>query len=101
MKNQSSRRRFLKFSLAGVIGITLGGRTLVKPAHAADLPQLTEDDPQAAALKYTHSSPHEDKNCANCALIQGNDGDEWRPCAIFPGKAVSANGWCSAWAKKP
>ncbi|MEF1220553.1 high-potential iron-sulfur protein [Photobacterium damselae] len=39
--------------------------------------------------------------CANCALIQGKDGDEWRPCAIFPGKLVNANGWCSAYAPKP
>ncbi|MDP2532896.1 high-potential iron-sulfur protein [Photobacterium damselae subsp. piscicida] len=39
--------------------------------------------------------------CANCALIQGKDGDEWRPCAIFPDKLVNANGWCSAYAPKP
>jgi len=38
--------------------------------------------------------------CSNCALIQGNDGDEWRPCQIFPGKLVNANGWCSVWAPK-
>lgn len=101
MKSQSSRRRFLQFSLAGVIGMTLGGRALVKPAYAAELPQLAEDDPQASALKYVHTSPHEDKTCINCVLLQGNEGDEWRPCSIFPGKLVSANGWCSAWAKKP
>ena len=34
------------------------------------------------------------------ALIQGNDGDAWRPCQIFPGKAVAAAGWCSVWAPK-
>ncbi|WP_064604689.1 high-potential iron-sulfur protein [Photobacterium sp. J15] len=101
MKNQPSRRKFLKLSLAGVIGMTMGGRDLLKPAHAADLPQLAEDDPQAAALKYVHASPHSDKKCSNCALLQGNEGDEWRPCAIFPGKVVAAEGWCSAWAKKP
>ena len=101
MNNEPSRRRFLKFSLAGIVGMTLGGKTLIKPAYAADLPQLAEDDPQASALKYIHSSPHEDKHCSNCALIQGNEGDEWRPCAIFPGKLVNANGWCSAWTKKP
>ena len=98
MKNQSSRRRFLKFSLAGVIGMTLGGKELVKSVQAADLPHLTEDDPQASALKYVHNSPYEDRNCSGCVLLQGNDGDEWRPCQLFPGKLVSATGWCSAWA---
>jgi len=32
--------------------------------------------------------------------IQGEDGAEWRPCAIFPGKVVAAKGYCSAWLKK-
>jgi len=64
----------------------------------------------ANAMKYTHdastvdpasrANPAADQDCANCALIQGNDGDEWRPCQIFPGKAVNADGWCSVWAPK-
>jgi hypothetical protein len=33
--------------------------------------------------------------------IQGEDGAEWRPCNLFPGKSVHAAGWCSAWAAKP
>lgn len=41
-----------------------------------------------------------DQTCAKCALVQGNDGDEWRPCQIFPGKVVNAAGWCSVWAAK-
>ncbi|WP_449357869.1 high-potential iron-sulfur protein [Alishewanella longhuensis] len=40
------------------------------------------------------------KKCANCNLIQGEDGQEWRPCAIFPGKLVASEGWCAAWVKK-
>ncbi|MGF1681722.1 high-potential iron-sulfur protein [Photobacterium minamisatsumaniensis] len=99
--SNSSRRNFLKLSLAGVIGITVGNKVLVKPVHASELPHLTDDDPQAQALKYVHESPDSEKHCSNCALIQGNDGDEWRPCALFPGKAVNAKGWCSAWVKKP
>ncbi|AJR08484.1 high-potential iron sulfur protein 2 [Photobacterium gaetbulicola] len=101
MKNTTNRRNFLKLGLASVIGITVGKELLVKPAHASDLPHLTEDDPQAKALQYVHQAADSDKHCGNCALIQGNDGDEWRPCAIFPGKAVNTNGWCSAWVKKP
>jgi len=98
MKDQSSRRRFLKFSLAGVIGVTLGGKALIKPVQASDLPHLEEDDAQASALKYVHKSPYEDRNCASCVLLQGEKGDSWRPCQLFPGKLVSAEGWCSAWA---
>ena len=101
MSDKTNRRTFLKFSLASLVGITLGDQIL-RSAHAAEaLPHLTEDDPQAKALKYVHQAPDSAKHCANCVLIQGSDGEEWRPCAIFPGKAVNANGWCSAWAKKP
>ena len=100
MSNKANRRTFLKFSLASLVGITFGDQIL-KPAHAESLPHLTEDDPQAKALQYVHQSPDEAKNCANCVLVQGSDGEEWRPCAIFPGKAVNAKGWCSAWAQKP
>ena len=39
-------------------------------------------------------------NCANCAQLQGDSGD-WRPCNAFPGKLVSAKGWCSVWTAKP
>ena len=102
-----ARRRFIQLSAAAAAGV------LVQPARKAraeDLPQLAEDDPMAAAMKYTHdastvdpsarANPAEVQNCANCALIQGNDGDQWRPCQIFPGKAVNADGWCSVWAPK-
>lgn len=101
-----ARRQFLKLSAAAAAG------ALVVPAHRAqaeDLPQLTEDDPMAKGLKYTHdastvdpssrNNPAPDQKCSNCALAQG-EGD-WIPCQIFPGKAVAASGWCSVWAPKP
>jgi hypothetical protein len=90
-----ARRKFIQLSAVAV---------------AADLPHLTEDDAMAKSMKYTHdassvdpssrTNPAADQHCANCALVQGNDGDAWRPCQIFPGKAVNANGWCSVWAPK-
>ena len=102
-----ARRRFIQLSAAAAAGV------LVHPARKAradDLPQLTEDDPMAVAMKYTHdastvdaasrANPAAEQTCANCALVQGNDGDAWRPCQIFPGKAVAAAGWCSVWAPK-
>ena len=102
-----ARRKFIQLSAVAAAGC------LVHPgreAVAGDLPQLSPDDSMAQAMKYTHdassvdpasrNNPAPEQNCANCALIQGNDGDAWRPCQIFPGKAVAAAGWCSVWAPK-
>lgn len=102
-----ARRQFIQLSAVAAAG------ALMQPgreAQAQDLPQLALDDPMATAMKYTHdastvdaatrANPAPEQNCANCALIQGPEGDEWRPCQIFPGKAVNNNGWCSVWAPK-
>lgn len=103
----STRRHFMKLSAAAAAGCMLQpGREAV----AEDMPKLAEDDPTAVAMKYVHDAskvdaasrpnPAAEQNCANCALIQGEDGSDWRPCPIFPGKLVAANGWCSVWAPK-
>jgi hypothetical protein len=102
-----ARRKFLQLSAVAAAGY------FVQPgreAQAQDLPQLSEDDPMAKAMKYTNdastvdpasrNNPAPEQNCANCALIQGDDGETWRPCQIFPGKTVHADGWCSVWAPK-
>ena len=102
-----ARRKFIQLSAVAAAGV------LVQPGRAAragDMPQLTEDDPMAQGMKYTHdastvdpasrANSAADQTCANCALVQGNDGDAWRPCQIFPGKVVNANGWCTVWAPK-
>ncbi|MEM8815110.1 MAG: high-potential iron-sulfur protein [Pseudomonadota bacterium] len=105
--NKIARRKFMQLSAAAAAGaVVMPGRS----ATAQDLPQLTEDDPMAQAMKYVHDAstvdaasrpnPAETQNCANCALIQGEDGAAWRPCQIFPGKLVAAKGWCSVWAPK-
>lgn len=102
-----ARRKFIQLSAVAAAGCFINpGREAV----AGDLPKLTEDDPMAKAMKYVHdaskvdpatrNNPAAEQNCANCALIQGADGDAWRPCQIFPGKAVAAAGWCSVWAPK-
>ncbi|WP_333607156.1 high-potential iron-sulfur protein [Arsukibacterium sp.] len=91
-----NRRSFFKISAGTLIGMTLGGVSL--RAFAAEKVKL--DDPMAAAMRYTHKSEVEGQNCGNCNLIQGEDGQEWRPCAIFPGKLVANEGWCAAWVKK-
>ena len=71
---------------------------------------LDEKDPQAAALGYVEDSARADKkkfpnhaasqNCAGCALGQFKTGESYANCTLFPGKQVSAKGWCSAFAKR-
>lgn len=102
-----ARRQFITLSAVAAAG------ALVRPgrdANAQDMPHLAESDPMAQAMKYTHdtstvdvasrANPTDYQDCENCALIQGEDGQEWRPCQIFPGKLVNAKGWCTVWAPK-
>jgi hypothetical protein len=101
-----SRRRF--FVRAAAVAIASGLRAA--PALAADLPHLAETDPAAQALGYVddtgrvppgkypkHQAAQE---CDRCNLYQGAAGAQWGPCLIFPGKAVHAGGWCSAYTPK-
>ncbi len=102
-----ARRKFIQLSAATAAGCLM---QTSREAMAADMPKLAEDDPMASAMRYTHdastvdvasrTNPAAEQHCSNCALIQGEDGEEWRPCQIFPGKVVNANGWCSVWAPK-
>ncbi|RCU52889.1 MULTISPECIES: high-potential iron-sulfur protein [Corallincola] len=98
--NQNDRRRFLKYASLGIVGVTVGTQ-LRQFAHAGDMPHLSLDDATAKALKYVHASENAEQDCANCMHITGTDGDEWRPCNLFPGKLVNAKGWCAGWVKKP
>ena len=104
-----SRRKFLQ-SLAVVL--PAGTVLLNSQARAEDLPKLEESDPVAKALVYVHDVANVDtanplaarfeagQDCSNCAQIQGEEGAEWRPCGIFPGKLVANKGWCSVWVAK-
>lgn len=102
-----ARRKFIQLSAAAAAGCVV---TPVRPIFATDLPQLSEDDPMAKSMKYTHdastvdpasrTNPAEVQTCANCALVTGNESGPWVPCQIFPGKVVNANGWCTVWAPK-
>ncbi len=102
-----ARRRFMQLTAGAAAGCLVHP---VSEAQAEDLPKITENDPVGMALKYTNDASSVDpalrtqaavdQTCANCAQLQGNEGDEWRPCAIFVGKLVNANGWCSVWVPK-
>lgn len=109
---QKSRRQALKALVAAAIAIPLSGLTRhvrAQGSEAQSTPKLSPDDPAAKALNYVHdaskvnrspkaSTPGEQQFCHNCQFLQAGQG-EWRPCSIFGGKLVNANGWCSAWAK--
>jgi len=92
--------------------------TSAPPAETSDraasppsMAQLSEDNPQAMSLGYKHDAETVDTSkfanykpgqiCAGCSLYGGDEGDEWGSCAIFAGKMVNANGWCSAFVAKP
>ncbi len=105
----ATRRRF--FGQVAAAGGVVVGASLANSAFAQGaLPELGEAEPTAAALgykadtskvdgaKYPNHKP--EQNCANCNLVQGKDGDALRPCAIFPGKSVTAKGWCAAYVPK-
>jgi hypothetical protein len=109
-KNQfdQSRRNAMRVMVAGAAAIPLASLVGGRVASAADLPHLSEDDPAAKALKYVHDATEAnrtdkggtaaaDQFCYNCQFIQADSG-AWRPCALFPGKAVAEDGWCISWA---
>lgn len=103
-KHSASRRRVMLGLAAGALSLPVVFR-----AQAADLPKLTLDDPAAQALKYVEDASTlaagarggDDRNCASCNFYTAPDQPEWGPCTLFPGKAVSASGWCSGWVKRP
>jgi len=103
----TSRRRFLKLA-SGMVGAGVIADSLVRVARADDLPHLAESDATATALGYKEDASKVDatkypqhkagQTCGNCKFFQGSAG--YGPCQLFPGKAVNAKGWCSAYAAK-
>lgn len=104
------RRDFLKSGSLAVISLAMLTRAAQAPAQAKALPHLAEDDPTAAALGYRNDATKVDrkkyanyvpgKDCDECMQFDGKKGDAWAPCKIFPGKAVNAHGWCTAFQQK-
>jgi hypothetical protein len=105
-----SRRQAVRMVLASIASVPLINLVNVAAAQAEDLPHLSEDDPQAKALSYAHDATQanrvekqgvaaDEQFCHNCQFVQTAEG-EWRPCLLFPGKAVNENGWCMSWGPK-
>ncbi|MGH8206406.1 MAG: high-potential iron-sulfur protein [Steroidobacteraceae bacterium] len=108
MTEPISRREALR-----KLALLVGGAAMVEvsaQAHAADLPHLSGTDPTAVALNYTGDAASVDpkkfpsyrpgQKCDSCLQLQGKEGQPWRPCNLFPGKLVNANGWCKVWVPK-
>jgi hypothetical protein len=124
MTDTISRRRMLKTlaigagTVVGISAIELQAATAAaakpapaaKPAAPAGPPKLDPTEAAAKALGYVPDATKVDakanpmykagSNCSNCVQLQGKAGDAFRPCNLFPGKLVSANGWCKVYAKK-
>jgi hypothetical protein len=98
-------RRSLMKKLAMAAAVTAVLPTRRSPA--AEPPHLDVKDPAAVAVGYVEDARQVDpkkypayikgSNCENCLLLQGSTGSHYRPCSLFPGKAVSISGWCSGW----
>lgn len=106
-KPDTGRRRLLAGALTAPLVAPLAGLIGLREAAADEMPKLSLDDPQAKGLSYVHDASEaadnaaykEGSHCANCQHWQGGDA-EWGGCAIFPGKRVHRNGWCTAWTKQ-
>ncbi|MBD8900234.1 high-potential iron-sulfur protein [Rhodanobacter sp. DHG33] len=99
-ENNESRRRFLKLAAGTTAAAAVLGGALPRLARAADLPHVSDADQTAKALGYvedaskTTDPKHKaGDSCANCQFYSGG-ATGYGPCALFPGKAVSAKGWC-------
>lgn len=97
-----SRRTFAVQSILGTAGLVA-----VDVTHA-QASMLLETHPQASTLGYkTDASKIESakfpkyapgQKCAKCQLFRAREADAAvGSCAIYPGKLVSAEGWCNAY----
>ena len=98
LKIDNSRRRFLT-TVVALPAVSLVGAQSSALAGGHGM-MLSVDDPTAKALGYVEVSSVAGKNCENCNLYTGAAGEKAGPCAIFPGKKVTAAGYCNSWIPK-
>jgi len=91
------RRQLMGMMGAGAAVIPVSALIGALPSHAQDdLPLVDPASAQATALQYAEQSPNPEQLCSNCSLYQGGDAEQG-PCPLFPGNAVLASAWCSAY----
>jgi hypothetical protein len=71
---------------------------------------VDEKDAQPASLGFVTDSARADatrfkayvvgRQCSGCMLYTGQIGTGKGACAIFQGRVVPAQGWCSAWVQR-
>jgi len=106
--NSQARRRFLKIAVVGAAIAPVAASLLPRIARADD-PHVDPSDATAKALGYVEEAVTAKGNpsykagssCANCNFFKGHTETAYGPCDLFPGKAVSINGWCASWTAKP
>ncbi len=107
-----SRRDAVKLMLGAAVAIPVINLVGVGIARAAD-PAVAADDPTGVALKYNADAtkadragaarpgkPAAEQMCSNCQFSAVSDVPDHLKCTLFPGKVVSAKGWCSSWTVK-
>lgn len=129
MNNTLNRRSFFQ-AAGALVGAAVvvpmfakaEGRGGAKAGGAAALKLVDPKDAQAKAVNYVHVNTEikdkalmadrvgvkfKDQKCKGCVFYQAAqeatvDGKKAAPCQMpfAAGKAVSAEGWCSSWAKK-
>lgn len=102
---RSNRRTFM-LQVAG----TAAALAAVHVNAQAQPKMVDPKDPLATGLGYTvdtktvdpkkYPKHKADQTCSNCTLYTGKAGEKTGPCSIFPGKQVTAEGWCASWVKK-
>lgn len=112
-----TRRKFLGFGLTALVAAPVAASLLGARSASAQtaLPHVDgATDPVGMALGYSEDATKVDtakfpkragdegakQFCHSCSLFQGKEGEDFATCTMFPGKAVSKNGWCNAWAPK-
>jgi hypothetical protein len=103
-----NKRRIVIRTISAAAAASITGMPLTS---SAQLQKIEEKDPQAAALGYKDDTKRVDKKkfpkhdpsqvCKDCQFyVTDKEQKSLAPCTIFAGKAVAANGWCSAYVKK-
>lgn len=103
-QTQITRRNAIKAGGAALAAL------IIARSVEADNHILSPTDPMAMALGYYEDADKVDvskwtkkaapggdqQKCSNCSLYSSVDATHGN-CTIFPGKQVTAAGWCNAW----
>ena len=97
------RRAFIRGCAVAAVAVPLAQH--INVARAAD--RVDPNSEQAKALHYVTDAKQSkdpkrtaDQFCHNCQFYQGKASDKEAGCAVFGGKLVPAQAWCSSWVKK-